>query len=196
MRQIDLENLIPSKVGGYCGVLAPFMGFGLIVMSMVIHSWFDLQEHALSELGEVGLAYNNVFNFALIISGFLFLIFALSLFRIAETEAGHIGIWGLALGAIFMILIGVFPMGTTPHLPVAILFYSTTIAGLIIFGIDEFFEFEPVYAMMIWTTLGITFITIILIYILRPEGLAIYEIVGAYPVIQFSLVFGSRLITE
>ncbi len=196
MIDFDIEDIVPDTLGGYCGVLAPFIGYGLIIISILIHSWFSVTEHALSELGETGLSYNNVFNFALIITGVLMLVFIISLFGRAETRMGHIGLIGLVLGSIFLILAGIFPMGTAPHIPMAIFFYSTSVAGLIVFGLDEFFEFEHVWAVLIWSSLGITAISAGLVFMLRPDGIAIYEIIGTFPLIQFSLVFGTRLLAE
>ncbi len=194
--EIDIEELVPETIAGYCGILTPLVGYVLIIMSIAMHHDFRLTKSSLSELGEVGVQYNNVFNFAVIISGILFLIFILGMLRRAETRAGDIGLFGLCGGSIFLILTGVFPLGTSPHTAMAILFYSLSVGGLILFGLDKFLEFEPVWAVLIWSSLGFAAITIGLISTLSPEGIAIYEIIGTIPLIQFSLVFGTHLLSE
>ncbi len=194
--EIEIEELVPETIAGYCGLLTPLIGYVLIIISMAMHHDFRLTKSSLSELGKIGVPYNNVFNFALIISGILFLIFVLGMLRRTETRVGDIGIFGLCLGAIFLSLTGVFPLGTSPHIVMAIIFYSLSVAGLILYGLDKFLEFEPVWAVIIWSSLGFAAIAIGLVSTLSPEGIAIYEIIGTIPLIQFSLVFGTHLLTE
>ena len=194
--EIDIEELVPETIAGYCGLLTPLIGYVLIIISIPMHRDFRLTKSSLSDLGEVGVAYNNVFNFALIVSGILFLIFVLGMLRRTETRVGDIGIFGLAIGAIFLSLTGIFPKSTSPHMLIAVLFYSVSIGGLILYGLDKFLEFEPVWAVLIWSSLGFTAIAIGLVSTLSPEGIAIYEIIGTIPMIQFSLVFGTHLLTE
>ncbi len=193
---MEIEELVPETIAGYCGLLTPLIGYVLIIISMAMHHDFRLTKSSLSELGKVGVPYNNVFNFALIITGILFLIFVLGMLRRTETRVGDIGISGLCLGAIFLSLTGIFPQGTSPHTFMAILFYSLSVAGLILYGLDKFLEFEPIWSVIIWSSLGFAAIAIGLISTLSPEGMAIYEIIGTIPLIQFSLVFGTHLLTE
>jgi|GEM_PF-2196576 len=194
--EIDIEELVPETIAGYCGLLTPLVGYVLIIISIAMHHDFRLTKSSLSELGKVGVPYNSVFNFALIISGILFLIFVLGMLRRTETRVGDIGVFGLCLGAIFLSLTGIFPQRTSPHLVMAILFYSVSVSGLILFGLDKFLEFEPVWAVLIWSSLGFAAIAIGLVSTLSPEGIAIYEIIGTIPLIQFSMVFGTHLLTE
>jgi len=194
--EIDIEELVPEDIGGYCGLLSPLIAYGFILIAILIHSWFSLTGNALSDLGETGVAYNNIFNFALIISGLLFVLFIMAMFRRAESEVGIIGLIGIAIGAFFLIMTGIFPKGTSPHMLMAVLFYSASAAGLFIFGLDEFLELEPVWAAFIWSSLGFAAVSSGLVYSLSPGGIAIYEIIGSFPLIQFSLVFGTSLLTD
>ncbi|MFW5946428.1 MAG: DUF998 domain-containing protein [Candidatus Natronoplasma sp.] len=194
--EIEIEELIPETIAGYAGILAPLVGYFLIIISIAMQADFTLAQNSLSDLGALGVQYKNVFNFALIISGILFLIFILGMLRMTETRVGDIGILGLALGAIFLSLTGIFPKGTFPHPAMAILFYFASIGGLTLYGLDRFLEFEPVWAVFTWSSMGFAAISIGLVSILSPEGIAIYEIIGTIPLIQFSMVFGTHLITE
>ncbi len=193
--EIEIEELVPETIAGYCGLLAPLVGYVLVIISIAIHGDFKLAESSLSELGEMGVQYSNVFNLALVISGVLFFVFILGVLRTTESRVGDIGVFGLAVGAVFLILTGIFPRGTFPHTGLAILFYSASIGGLIIYGLDNFLELEPVWAVLIWSSIGFVGISIGLVYTLSP-GLAIIEILGTLPLIQFSLVFGTLLLTE
>jgi len=194
--ELEVEELVPETIAGYCGLLAPLISYGLIIISMAMHGGFRLTQSSLSDLGKVGAQYNNVFNFALIISGILFLIFILGMLRRTETRVGDIGVFGLALGAIFLSMTGIFPKGTSPHMLMAILFYSASFGGLTLYGLDKFLEFEPVWAVFVWSSIGFAAISAGLVSTLSPTGLAIYEIIGTIPLIQFSLVFGTHLLTE
>ncbi len=194
--EIEIEELIPETIAGYAGILAPLVGYFLIIISIAMQGDFTLAQNSLSDLGALEVQYNNVFNFALIISGILFLIFILGMLRMTETRVGDIGILGLALGAIFLSLTGMFPKGTFPHPAMAILFYSASIAGLTVYGLDKFLDFEPVWAVFTWSSMAFAAISIGLVSILSPEGIALYEIIGTIPLIQFSMVFGTHLLTE
>ncbi|MFP4609201.1 MAG: DUF998 domain-containing protein [Candidatus Natronoplasma sp.] len=192
---VDVEELVPEWAGGICGILTPFVAYGLISISILVND-FSFAENALSDLGAAEAAHHNIFNFALIFSGLLFLIFILSMFRLSESEIGIIGLVGLIIGSICLVLVGVFPLGTSPHMILALLFYSFSIGGMMVFGLDQFLEFEHVWGILIWSNLGFALIAIGLVGTLSPSGIAIYEIIGSIPIMQFSLVFGSRLFFE
>ncbi|MFP4001190.1 MAG: DUF998 domain-containing protein [Candidatus Natronoplasma sp.] len=193
---MDVKELVPEKIAGYCALLAPLVGYVLITFSIAMNADFTLSDNALSDLGEAGVRNSNVFNIALIASGILFFVFILGMLRRAETRVGDIGLTGVALGAVFLVLTGIFQKGTVLHSPMAILFYSLSVGGLIIYGLDKFLEFEPVWSVLIWSSIGFAAVSIGLVSILSPSGIAIYEIIGTIPLMQFSLVFGTQLLTD
>ncbi len=193
---VDIEEMVPEWVGGLCGLLAPFVAYGLIAVAILVNADFSFAGSALSDLGAPEAAHGNIFNFGLIFAGFLFIIFILSMFRLSESEVGLIGLIGLIIGAVCLILVGVFPKGAAPHNLAALLFYSFSIGGMIIFGLDQFLEFEHVWGVFLWSNLGFALIAIGLVGTLSPEGIAIYQILGSIPIMQLCLVFGSRLMFE
>ncbi len=196
---VDVEELVPETVGGFCGILAPFISYGLITISILINDDFSISKNALSDLGAMDVAYHNIFNFALIITGLLMIVFLFSMLRLAESHVGYIGLGGFMIGSICLILTGVFPLGTSPewlHWVVALLFFAFSFGGMIIFGLDQFLEFEHVWGVFVWSNLVFALIAASLVSTLSPEGIAIYEIIGTIPMIQFSLVFGTRLFAE
>ncbi len=194
---VEIDELVPEWAGGFCGILAPFLAYGLIAISILVNPDFSVTESALSELGASDAVYSNIFNFALVISGILFILFLLSMFRLCESQIGFIGIGGMIIGAICMVLLGgLFPLGTSPHTALALLFFSFSIGGMVIFSLDLFLEFEYVWSVFIWSSLGFTLVAIALVGTLSPEGIAIYQIIGSIPVIQFGLIFGTRLLFD
>ncbi len=193
---IDIEELVPERIGGYCGILVPFLTYGLITVSVLTHPGFSLSGDALSDLGEIGVANNDIFNIALIVSGILCILFILAMLRKAESNIGKVGLVSVGIGALFLILTGVFPKGTVPHIYLAYLFYSISAVGIALYGIDEFIELEYAWSVFLWSSLAFALISVGLVRTLSPEGVAIYEIIGSIPIIQFSLIYGTRLLTE
>lgn len=194
---IDIDELVPESVGGFCGILAPFVAYGLIAISVLINPDFTFAGSSLSDLGAAGAPYNNIFNFGIIIGGLMFILFMISMFEMRESEVGTIGLIGLLAGGICLVLVGIFTQETTPHTILVLLFYSLSIGGMIIYGLDQFLEFEQVWGVLIWSNLGFALIAAGLIYSpLSPSGYAIYEIIGSIPIMQFSIIFGARLFFE
>ncbi len=193
---VDVEELVPETVGGFCGILVPFLSYGLITISVLINEGFSITGSALSDLGATHASYNNIFNFGLIISGLLLIVFLVAMLRMAESKVGQVGLVGFMIGSGCLVLTGVFPKGTAPHWLVALLFFAFSIGGMIIFGLDQFLEFEHVWGVLVWSNLVFALIAAGLVSTLSPEGIAIYEIIGTIPIIQFSLIFGTRLFAE
>lgn len=194
--EFDIEEVVPEKIGGYCGILTPFLTYGLITISILMHSWFTLPDNALSDLGEAGVVYNDLFNIALIIPGILVMVFVFAMLRRAESRLGTVGLVSVGIAALFLILTGVFPKGTAPHAYMAYLFYSFSAVGLALYGIDELIELEYPWTVFIWSSIGFALISMGLVSSLSPGGVAIYEIIGSIPLMQFVLVYGTRLLTE
>ncbi|MFW6040600.1 MAG: DUF998 domain-containing protein [Thermoplasmatota archaeon] len=195
----DIEELIPEEVAGACGMVSPLIAYIFIGASILIHrSWFTWADNALSDLGAVGTPYNQVFNVGLILSGVLGLIFMLGALRIAEEKLGKLGIGIFGAGLVALILIGIFPSGTSPHYIVSILFFGLTAAGLLIFGIDQMWDFnEPVWGILVLTSIILPGIAVYLVYTIPYDlGAAIPEFIGSIPAVQFSLVFGAGLYFE
>lgn len=193
---VDIEELVPETLGGFCGLLAPFLGYGLITISVLINDDFSMTGSTLRELGAADVAYHNIFNFSLIISALLLIVFLLSMLRMAESKVGNIGLVSFMIGCVFLLLTGIFHIGTFPHSVVAPLFFVFSFGGMIIFGLDQFLEFEPVWGVFVWSNLIFALIAASLVSLLSPDGSAIYEVIGSIPLIQFSLVFGTRLFAE
>ncbi len=196
----DLEDLIPEEITGACGVIAPFIAYLFITISVIINrDWFRWSDHALSHLGESGLAYNYVFNAGLIIAGIMGLIFVFGIIEYAEDVLGYYGVAFFAAGMVFLILVGLFPMGSGPHFWMAVLFFITSLSGLTAIGVDQLWDLvEPVWGTMILSSviLSIAAIGLVTSIPYDPLGAAIPEFIATIPIMQFTLVFGSRMWLE
>lgn len=194
---MDIEELVPDEIGGLCGILSPIIAYIIIFISILIHPDFSWASKALSYLGAVDTEYNNIFNFGLIISGILGIVFTLAIIQFAESNVGYVGIGGYGAGMMSLILISVFPSGTLLHYPVSILFFSLTLAGLAIFGVDQFLDIEYTMSALIWSSIGISVVLFGIILSTDLDlGLAIPEFIGTIPFIQFNIVYGTKLYAE
>ena len=194
---MDIEELVPDEIGGVCGILSPIIAYIIIFISILIHPDFSWASKELSYLGAVDTEYNNIFNVGLIISGILGIVFTLAIIQFAESTVGYVGIGGYGAGMVSLILIGVFPSGTLLHYPVSILFFSLTLVGLAIFGVDQFLDMEYIMSALILSSIGISVVLFGIILSTDLDlGLAIPEFIGTIPFIQFNIVYGTKLYTE
>ena len=107
----------PIKVRryGFFGILAPVVGFIVIIAAILSAPWFNWWRNALSDLGETGLSA-LIFNNGLKITAFLMGVFALGLREIADDDKLGLTSFGLfLLGAISLLGIGVFPITERPY---------------------------------------------------------------------------------
>ena len=194
---MDIDDIISDEIGGICGIAAPVTAYVIIFISILVHPGFSWANNDLSFLGAVDTSYNNIFNFGLMISSILGLIFTLAVVQFADSNLGYVGIGGFGAGLVCLLLLGIFPSGTPPHYALSILFFSLTLVGLIIFSIDQFLEMEYLWSVFILSSIVLSGILAGILYLTNLiSGLAIIEFIGTIPIIQFSIVFGTRLYTE
>ncbi|MEA1904667.1 MAG: DUF998 domain-containing protein [Candidatus Hadarchaeota archaeon] len=187
---------ISARTAGLCGILGPLIAFGAIATSIHLHPWFSWADNALSDLGATGTSYNMVFNLGLIAAGIAGLVFMLGLPRLVSRRAGLAGVIILGAGMISLILIGVFPSGTSPHGPVSVSFYALSLVGLVVLGVDQLRErSERAWGAFILSIVGLALAAIGFCNTIPYElGAAIPEIIGAIAILEFSVVFGARLL--
>lgn len=192
---MDIEDLVPEEFGGICGMLAPIIVYIFTGISILIHPGFDWSSDALSKLGAVGTSYNNIFNFGLMIGGIAGLIFTFAIFRFVETKGGIVGVSLFGAGVVCLILVGVFPQGNTPHVYVSLLFFILSLAGMIILGVDQLWDFtEAIWGIFILSSVILIGISLFIVY--KDIGTAMLEFLSSIPIVLFLLVFGARLYFE
>lgn len=187
---------VSARTAGLCGILGPAIAFGSIAASIHLHPWFSWADNALSDLGATGTSHNMVFNLGLIAAGIAGLVFTLELPRLVSRRAGLAGVTILGAGMISLILIGAFPSGTSPHRAVSVTFYALCLVGLVVLGFDQLRErSDRAWGAFILSTVGLALAAIGLCTTIPYElGAAIPEIIGAIAILEFSIVFGARLL--
>ena len=97
------------KIAGIIGLAAPFFAFACILLAIASWAQFSWTDNALSDLGVQSGVTAIVFNGGLVISGFLFIIFATGLFSfLGNNLVGKAGTTIFALACVMLIAIGIF----------------------------------------------------------------------------------------
>lgn len=161
------------------GLVGPLVGFATTLLAAALSPTFRWTADGLSALGAATAAAPALFNYGLVISAlltvpFVWPLWTVSANRIERLGAATFGATVLALG-----LVGVFPLGTDLHAPVAIAYFTLltltlwvngsgwALAGLVERGL-----------LAIW--LGIGHVLFWLGWVaLGPGGVAVPELVGS-----------------
>lgn len=195
---MDIEDLVPEEFAGICGIATPIIIYLFIGIAILVHPSFSWSDNAISDLGRVEYQYSNILNFGFIVGGIAAVIFTMGIWRFVETKVGVLGTTLFLIGMISLILLGVFPKGTEPHMYVTILFYALSIGGMVLIGADQLWDFvEPIWGIFILATVILAGAAVWLVYSIPYNmGPAIPEFIGSIPVMLFTIVMGARLYFE
>ncbi len=124
-----------SKIGATSGIAAPLFAFTCIIIAVVSYPSFSWTSNALSDLGVVPGFTGLIFNFGLLISGFLALLFAV--FGLAKyfmtTLVGKVGAGFFGAATVALMAIGVFNESFSPtHYLVSVAFFVLAPIALLI----------------------------------------------------------------
>ena len=71
-----------ERIYALFGVFGPLLVYSSLVLSLALSPWFSWETNALSDLGYAGNSdVSPIFNFGLLLAGFLMMVFALTVFR-------------------------------------------------------------------------------------------------------------------
>ena len=122
-----------DRLGRVCALAYVVVSLATILGGVALAPWFDWTTNALSDLGAAGRATRPVFNGGLILGGVLGVVVGGWL---ARTRRGLARVGGVAF-VVTMCLragIGLFPVGTPPHTPVAIAYFVGVAVSLWLVG--------------------------------------------------------------
>ena len=184
------------KLGIYAGLIGPAIGLLSVIIAIYFAPWFNWSEFALSDLGVGELPdriarsapSNNlhifIFNAGMMIAGIglsIFVVLTRSLH--IDSLISKVGYSLIFIGGINLALVGVFPIPSALHFPVAAIYFIATPIGLALVGGSYLSENRNFGILLI--LLGIVaFLSIVEIvapYLLNlySEGIAIPEMVEA-----------------
>jgi len=180
-----------------CGVVTPVVAISAILLAISYSPWFGWTENALSDLGVREAA--TVFNFSLVTSGILTLIFALGLAQtLRHSRTALVGALLLILTAISLFAIGFFPetAGRT-HSYFSVSFFVFAVLSLTVIGVGLFGESsgKTVGALSIFAGL-FEAVVWFLFWNLPVKGDAIPEMISSLTTSAWSVIMGVRLFTQ
>ncbi|MCX8205120.1 MAG: DUF998 domain-containing protein [Candidatus Nezhaarchaeota archaeon] len=94
-----------------------------IFISAYRNPWFDALKHALSDLGGPGATDPWIYNYGLVLTGAVVLVYAFYLAHRSSTKPMTYSSAFIFMAGLFLALIGVFPSGTRPHTFVSTWFF-------------------------------------------------------------------------
>ncbi|NPA74529.1 MAG: DUF998 domain-containing protein [Euryarchaeota archaeon] len=153
---------------------------GIATAAYINRSWWNLTDHAISDLGHVGLPYNYVLNVPIIIGALLTMLATYFLSKTVKGSITRFGVYAFMFALIFLLLIGVFPEGTLPHGFVSHAFFYSGIISMMIVGSGYLWEKESsarvAYGIIIPSMVGASLAVAALAHF---PGVAIAEFVAA-----------------
>ena len=105
------------------GIVGPLVGFAATLSATVLSPGFRWTGNALSDLGASGAANPWLFNWGLVASAALTILFSWALWRGATNGLQRLGTVTFAGTNAALALVGLFPTGTDLHLPVAVAYF-------------------------------------------------------------------------
>ncbi|WP_330631606.1 DUF998 domain-containing protein [Halocatena halophila] len=126
-----------DRIGPISGIASPVVALGAIGLATTISQPFSWTDSALSDLGVTGGIVSILFNGGVIAGGVIAVPFGLWLLTRAQNRLERMGVCSFWLTAAAMAAIGLFPMGSSLHIPVAVSFYLLLSGSLWLYGIGN-----------------------------------------------------------
>ncbi|MEB3780016.1 MAG: DUF998 domain-containing protein [Desulfurococcales archaeon] len=117
------------------GIIAAVFAWVVIGVSWSLNPWFDFFKHAFSDLGTKQANMPWVYNYGLIATGVLIILYSICTYRYATNKMEAVGSGFLFIAGIFLALIGVYPGGTRPHVFVSTWFFVQMDMAIIAMGL-------------------------------------------------------------
>ena len=204
---MEPKQPIRVKVTVLCGVFAPIVAFTCIGLAIYYSPWFTWTGNWLSDLGGIsgekpiwaarGVA-SVIFNFGLIITGIMGLMFASVVRKISilNTRLGRIGTLLLVIDISALTAIGIFPETTGYlHSLASIIFFSLIPLSLLPIGFVLRNSTEKLIGLFVILIGIISLCSLSLIFIPQPwGGNAIAEMFPIVSIAMFAIVMGISLL--
>jgi hypothetical membrane protein len=194
---LNLERRLRLKISGICGILAPIVAFGCILLSITFARDFSWTDNALSDLGVMPNPTAIMFNSGLIISGILAIVFESGLFSIfKEKLTGRAGTLLFLLDCLALTAIGVFPENTgSMHFYASVVFFA--LFPFSMFLITAYFVLTSRNRMAVFTFFVSVFaatVWIVEFWVRYVRGVAIPETLSAAAASFWAIVTSSVML--
>ncbi|MCW4007114.1 MAG: DUF998 domain-containing protein [Candidatus Bathyarchaeota archaeon] len=198
------------KISGICGLLTPIVAFSCIFLAIYFAPEFSWTHNALSDLGVMPGVTAALFNYGLISSGVLGLIFATSLpsatsfLGVASADGklrsmphrGRVGALFFLSACIALTAIGVFPEDVKPmHFIASVAFFVLLICALLSLGIGLWRLKQKPWAMFTLLLGAVAAAPWLLLLVVRyVSGVAIPEFIAAVAGGSWAAIFGFKIL--
>ena len=184
------------RVAGVCGITSQSVGLISLLATVSMSPWFSWTGNHLSVLGVKGSA-TTLFNFGLILTGVLSLIFAIGLGKnpLSRRLLGQLGVASLVLGSVALSAMGAFPRTTgLPHNLASLAFFLFIPLAISLIGIGIISTSQK-----IWGALSLMAAILIVVFQLVPwpwSGGAIPQLLSVLSWSLWTIAFGVRLLMK
>lgn len=183
------------RIAGVCGIASQLIVLTALLVAVNSSPWFSWTGNYVSVLGVEGSA-TVVFNWGLILTGVLSLVFAIGLGRsLLTSRLGRLGMLSLVLGSMAFSAMGVFPRTINlPHNLASIAFLMFITLALLLIGVAAITASQK-----IWGLSSLTAGVLIIVFMLVPwpwSGGAIQQILFCLPWALWTVVFGVALLVR
>ncbi len=183
------------RIAGVCGITSPLVGLAALLVAISNSPQFNWTENDISVLGVEGSA-TMLFNWGLILTGILSLIFAIGLGKsLLSSRLGRLGIASLILGSMAISAVGIFPRTIDIlHDLASVSFFAFIIMALLLVGVAAIMA-----SQMRWGLLSLMAGVLILAFWLVPwpwSGGAIPQLLFCLPWSLWTIVFGVGLLVR
>ena len=193
------ENAVWLKISGIAGIVTPVVTLTFVISAIASYPQFSWVENALSDLGVKPGLTAPLFNYGLVVSGFLALVFASGLFIFFRRRIlGRIGVSIFILAALAFVAIGVFPENVSPtHYCVSVAFFVFFPVSMLVL-VADFFVMDEVKMGIFTLLVAIAAIVPWVLYfsIRFVPGVAIPEAVSALSASVWAIVIGSKMVKQ
>lgn len=168
-----------ERLAVLAGVVGPPVGFAATLAATAVSPTFRWTGDALSDLGAASAANPWLFNYGLVASALLTLPFTWALWVVADHPVQRLGVVAFAAGTVALGLVGLFPIGSDLHGPVAVAYFTLLTFTLWIHGSGSVLAGLARRGLAaIW--LGIGHVLVWVGWLAAgPGGIAVPEIVGS-----------------
>ena len=193
------RNAAWLKISGIAGIITPVVAFACILLAIASYPQFSWVENALSDLGVKPGLTAPLFNYGLIVSGFLALVFATGLFKfLRQRILGKIGVFIFILGTLALIAIGIFPENISPtHYYVSVAFFVFLPVSMLVL-VAAFLLVRKVKMALFTLLVAIVAVAPWILYfsIRFVPGVAIPEAISALSASTWAIVLGYRMVKQ
>lgn len=187
------------KMSGISGIITPIVAFTFISLAITYSPSFVWTDNALSDLGVQEGITAPLFNYGLVISGILTLVFACGLFALLSNRLmGKVGAFIFVLDALALTLIGVFPENITPtHYQVSVAFFALYPISMLVIGTNFLLEKQTKMSLFTFLTAAVAAAVWITYFSTRfVSGVAIPEAVSALAASAWAIALGYKMLRE